>query len=435
MADVTDAEWARQSRTATGLSRREVSRRTGFTYGRITAIESGEGRAISDSERQVLIDLYSRIRYTIPRQTPIKIDWSALQKRATETTVPPDTLTMTAVQPRGETDQPTRPDPNAGYRLYSNSEFKTYQQCQRKWWLAWIRGLQPNNRSPLGALAVGDRVHRALQRMYVPHGTEPIDPRVALEQVITEDWTRLAEHLGEGSTELSALAPIIYKETDLERAMISGYVEWLEETGADSDIEVISSEQYLEAEFQLPDGYLPSKIIGKLDARVRRISDKVVAFIDHKTVQNLTQPIRTLTINTQMLHYMLLERLNGCESVCTTGIYNMLRKVKRTKTASPPFYGRFEVRHNKQALSSYERHIRRLAMDMQDTEGLLGTTEHHDVVPPNPGEDCSWKCPFAHVCSMFDDGSRIEDMLAEDFHVGPPLGYYMRAEQRNESSI
>jgi len=44
---------------------------------------------------------------------------------------------------------------------------------------------------------------------------------------------------------------------------------------------------------------------------------------------------------------------------------------------------------------------------------------------PMPTRDCSWQCDYYHVCTMLDDGSRAEDMLATTFvHVSPLQRYH-----------
>lgn len=441
--------WVSRRRSELGFSRRYLSDETGIKNGRIYAIDKGMGRAVESQELTALEAILGPYRSNhdavtqgettstepdvVPIETPessaeitsttvepkpLQIDWSALQARADDVS-------------RHDIDKISQlgPSLNGDYMLVSNSELRTFQDCRRKWWLAWYRGLEKRKQSPLGALAIGDRIHRALQRMYVPPGLPPVDPKTALEQVVTEDWTKLVRSLGETSAELASLHREFEKEVDLERAMIAGYVEWVEETGADDGLTVIASEQYLEAELDLPSAYPATKIIGKLDARLLRECDGVRIFIDHKTVGSLTKPIRTLPLNTQMKHYILLEWMNITDNSkrCTSGIWNMLRKVKRTATAKPPFYGRHEVKHSSHSIGAYLRHVQTLTCNIHNTRASLDhNVNHHDVVPPNPSDDCTWKCPFLAICPMFDDGSRVEDMIEQNYRKGEPLSYYQQ---------
>lgn len=447
------AAWVATRRKELHLSRRYMSDNTEILNGRVYAIEHGMGRPVSVEE---LADLEKILGpypdgtelttqgdgpHAAPAQpepapepggeridgTPIQstggIDWSTLQAKAK--TVSPHQLE------RAEAfGLPLMgPDPSGGFRLISHSEGKTFEECQRRWWLAWYRGLRLRQQSPLGALAIGDRIHRALRMWYTPDGVIPTDPRIALERCITDDWTALVKTYGENSPEIERVSKDFNAEANLERAMISGYVDWLSETGADSELAVIAAETYMEAVLELPAGYPDTKIIGKLDVRFFRKIDGARLFMDHKTVGDLVTPTRTLRIDTQMKHYHLLEFLttDDADRRCNAALYNMLRKVKRTATAKPPFYGRAEVDHNPHTIENYHRHVIATTVKIIDTERALESgMDHHDVVTPTPSKDCHWKCPFVAVCSMLDDGSRAEAMLEQFYVKGEPLSYYMK---------
>ena len=51
------------------------------------------------------------------------------------------------------------------YRL-SNSEIQVFKDCRRKWWLNYYRRLQPKQKDYTGALALGSRIHEALDQHY-----------------------------------------------------------------------------------------------------------------------------------------------------------------------------------------------------------------------------------------------------------------------------
>jgi transcriptional regulator with XRE-family HTH domain len=316
-------------------------------------------------------------------------------------------------------------------RLISNGELATYKRCKRKWWLGWYRHLVLKRERPEGARAIGSWCHAALERKYVPHGEVSEDPRDALERVLTDVYTRFVS-MTEDPEELDRFK----KDADLARAMIEGYVQWLAETGADEGLVVIAPEQILWA--PLDDVVYPEPvfIIGKLDVRVHRASDGARLFIEHKTVPDLTSPIKTIHQKPQPLHYMLLERAQGDGDEHVAGVlYNMLRKVRRTERAQPPFYQRVEVRHNDHELQSHKLHTRATAIDMLRTEQDLRTHDRptapsdltHLLAPPTPMDDCAWSCDYFPVCSLFDDGSRAEDMLAQYYEVTEHLSYYFES--------
>ena len=299
-------------------------------------------------------------------------------------------------------------------RYVSNSELRSFKRCRRKWWLSWHRGLRLKKESPVGVRQVGARLHLALKAHYSP--VDPTDMLSELERLIVLDRTQLVGEMPETVAKFE-------NEANLERIMLEGYIQWLAETGADAEIEVIAAETYVEA--PLHEFNDKVAIIGKMDVRIRRIIDDVHLFIDHKSVVSVTQPTIMLPLDEQMLHYMLLELLSVEDERTDGALYNMLRRVKRTAAAKPPFYSRVEVRHNKHELNSYRRRLVGTITDILVVESQLKDGARHQTVAyPNPTRDCTWDCPFIAVCPMFDDGSRVDAMLDEHYVVGDPLSYY-----------
>jgi hypothetical protein len=128
-----------------------------------------------------------------------------------------------------------------------------------------------------------------------------------------------------------------------------------------------------------------------------------------------------------MLHYHILEWLNTPEGEarCEGALYNMLRKVKRTARAKPPFFERIEVRHNEHELDAYRRRLLGVARDVQRAGSELTAGEDPmSVVYPNPTRTCSWDCDFFVICPMFDDGSRVDDAIASLYEEADPLTRY-----------
>lgn len=480
------------------------------------------------------------------------VDWSALRQAAASVSEssaePPEPAPPSATTPESPS-----PVPDDGVRRFSNSEIQTYKRCRRKWWLGWYRGLHAVRPDLAGVRSTGTRIHLALAGWYVPDGETRVDPRETLERVIREDTELMLRH-DATPQEIDKLE----KANALERAMVEGYVEWLQETGVDSTLKITAAEQYLEA--WLREFEQPTKIIGKLDVRATRTSDDVRLFIDHKSVGEFMTPMQWLHMNEQLLQYMLLEylcayeeelerqpssqsldrssnvsgaqsassvavsllheddhdgdgttRLGGAPSgrgsreqssdesgssasrmsqlssqqgsksteergsqggteqsgetsqatqvdggvesenvglderdlakaararVAHGALYNMLRRVKRTGTAKPPFYDRLEVRHNHQTIEAFKQRLIGTITDIYRTEELLRdlpeehTYQHLSIIYPTATENCRWQCEFFAVCSLFDDGSRAEAMLSQFFEKGDPLEYY-QTQKRN----
>lgn len=113
------------------------------------------------------------------------------------------------------------------------------------------------------------------------------------------------------------------------------------------------------------------------------------------------------------------------------GIFTMLKKVKRSANARPPFYDQIEVRHNVFALRSFWQRIHGVLTDLLKTRDSLDAgADHRFVAYPRPSRDCKWKCQFFTVCPLLDDGSAAEQAISEMFDVGDPYGYYGTEEKK-----
>jgi hypothetical protein len=320
-------------------------------------------------------------------------------------------------------------------RDVTNSEVGVWQRCRRKWWLGAYRGLALKQQDYMGYRAIGGRVHRALAAWYVPDGQERTDPRDALERAIVEDWNSLVRQVRQrpnyvdDETSLGDLSARFNDSVTLERAMVEGYVEWMIERGDDAQYRVTAPETEVSAvvEGKVADDDVRFRARALLDVRLTRIADGVRLFEDHKTVGNFAQKRKMLHMDPQMLHYHLLEWLNtpDGERRCDGALYNMLRRVKRTAQAKPPFYDRVEVHHNEHELDAYRRRLLGAARDIMRAERELDMgADPMSVAYPNPVEACSWDCDFFVICPMFDDGSRVDDAIAALYQVQDPMARY-----------
>lgn len=334
----------------------------------------------------------------------------------------------------GDVDvSPTELSQRDGIRRFSNSEVQTFKRCRRKWWLAYYRRLQPRRKTYTGAMAIGTRIHLALQYHYqsrVPESRFVVNADDALETLIALD-----RELFMGDPGLTDESLIKFsREADLERIMIDGYLQWLAETGEDSNYEIVGAEVYREAQLTEPLVNTYVALIARLDLRVRRLTDRAVLFLDHKTTGAFSQLTETLGINEQMMWYILVESLADTSYRVHGALYNMIRRVKRTASARPPFYARQTVWHNSIQLDNFLTRVKGVIEVILTTERRLENGDsHRRVVYPSPTRDCTWDCPFFTPCQMMDDGSYAEEMLDREFTVGDPLGYYVRDKVIEES--
>lgn len=271
--------------------------------------------------------------------------------------------------------------------------------------------MQQKNKDFTGALALGSRIHSALDSYY--------SSGVPLLQAHSDLVKRDRELLENDWRDTSSLD----SEAELGRIMLEGYLQWVEDEGIDAELEMISTEETIIA--PLFDGEV--ELQGKLDMRVRRKIDGVRMFRDFKTVGGSLTDFATLApMNEQILTYMLLESTKTDEKERSEGgIFTMLKKVKRTASARPPFYDQIEVRHNVFTLRSFWNRLHGVVSDIMRVRKALDDGENHAYVAyPSPTRDCKWKCQFFSICTMFDDGSSAEQALSEMFEETDPYAYY-----------
>lgn len=301
----------------------------------------------------------------------------------------------------------------------SNSEIQTFKDCRRRWWLTYYRRLQPKFQDLTGALALGSRIHEALDQYYTS-GME----RDLLEihaQLVAVDMKKLNDEYMDTST--------LETEAELGRVMLEGYLEWVALEGVDAELEMISTEEIIER--PMLNGRVTLQ--GKIDMRVRRKIDGVRMFRDFKTVGGSFADFGSIAhMNEQVLTYMLLEEAQNQDGERSEGgIFTMLRKVKRGAYAKPPFYDQIEVRHNKFALRSFYERLEGTLEDMMRVRDALDAGEsHYRYAYPKPSRDCKWKCKFFTICPLIDDGSAAEAAISDAFVSADPYGYYLSNEQK-----
>jgi hypothetical protein len=306
----------------------------------------------------------------------------------------------------------------------SNSEIQTFKRCKRKWYFNYYLGLKRNIESAAGAAPIGTRLHSCLD-VYYKYKLDGLTDMDAQNAAMVQH-----EYLAYMDVEQGRVAEDDKKflsEVDLTRIMLIGYFDWLAESGADEGLTVVAAERAIEVDTEV-EGYGPVTIMGKLDLLLHRELDDANLFIDHKSVMELTTPAKWLHLNEQFKMYDWLLRRYSVHTRSDGGMFNLLRKVKRTARANPPFYGRLEVRHSDAELASFEQtlggEIRdimalRTALDSGDPAGPLSR------IYPTPTSDCSWQCPYFQVCPMVDraDGSASR-VIELTMHRGDPYERY-----------
>lgn len=167
----------------------------------------------------------------------------------------------------------------------SNSEIQTFKRCRRRWLLGTYYGLGPKEETITGPLPLGTRIHDALELFY-RDGTNPVNTYNILFRKDSEKFALTTAAQDEAEVKK------FNSEGELGRIMLEGYLDWLEDTGVDSDIEFYSEEEQLRYRLTGIDDRV--EIIAKIDARVRKRSDGTKYTLDHKAL-HIDQKILTPT--------------------------------------------------------------------------------------------------------------------------------------------
>jgi hypothetical protein len=243
--------------------------------------------------------------------------------------------------------------------------------------LTYYRSLLPIQRKTTGPLALGARVHNALERKY-----KDGDDLLAAYVDLLEGDKLLAIEVGDDIEKFE-------KEGELGRIMLEGYEPWIEENGLDANLEILGAEEIL----RMPMFNGEVELIGKLDLRVKRKWEETTAALDFKTTANMDDFLVIANMDEQLMTYILLDYQQDDATHVDGAIFRLMRKVRRTPAASPPFYHQHEVRHNSFTMRSFWNRIHGVVNEiMKVRKGLDAGATHTYVAYPTPKRDCKFDC-------------------------------------------
>jgi PD-(D/E)XK nuclease superfamily len=303
-----------------------------------------------------------------------------------------------------------------GLLRVGNSEISAWSQCRRKWWLSYYVGLTDKEPKLYGALALGTRVHAALEGYY--------------RKLMAGDTSADLIKIHSGLVEADRLELImgghsegdLDKDADLGRVMLEDFLQWQEEDALDAGLDIIGVEHSLS--HVLVDGR--AVLSGKIDLMAVDKFTRVPHMIDWKTAANFQSLLTTAHMAPQLKTYVALYAMNHPElpESALAGTYRILKKSKRTARALPPFHMEHTVRFNREALNN---HLTNLASKIEEIvatrDKLDAGSKHQQVVPPTVSSLCNWACPFLAICPMFDDGSAVQDAIDERYVTRDPYDY------------
>lgn len=302
--------------------------------------------------------------------------------------------------------------------VITQSDIGLFKTCRRSWYFGTYLGLRLKQTPVVGPLTLGTRVHLALQMHY----TDGRDLVTAYNEIAKRELADLED------SEVIFDRMAWEGETDLGRLMLEGYLEWVEETGADMEYEVIGAEKKLTHVLEIPGPFKPVQVElrGKVDLRWKNVRNGSRLVVDHKTTAHFANLTTTADKNEQLLFYMLLERLtnpDGGNEWLQGAVLNMLRKVKRGVQSKPPYYDRLEVHKTDKELRSFWTRLQGTLQDYVRVVQMLDEGYDHKFAAYPTAIACGY-CPFRHPCTLTDDGSRIDDMLDSLYNQRDPHERY-----------
>jgi RecB family exonuclease len=307
--------------------------------------------------------------------------------------------------------------------LISQSEIYAWTRCRRNWYLTYYLGFVPADESPVGIRQLGSRVHTALEAYY-GYQLDPVAVLALLYRIESSKAPDYAEELS--------------KEANMAEAMVSGYLEWLAEEGADADFETVATETDIRVD--LP-GVPGAQLRARMDQVSRRLSDGALFFRDYKTGSNF-DVAEQLKMNPQMKIYTLVQHLasppDGPKIAGFT--IDTLRRVLRTAKAKPPYYRRDAFIYTPEEIESTLLRVQSVVTEILGARAMLdeayarsgGDLSVIDRIQRSHlretviSNNCEWWCSFKEICPMMGDGSDWSGSLVRSgrFRQADPYEYY-----------
>lgn len=295
----------------------------------------------------------------------------------------------------------------------SNSEITDFKHCRRNWYLKYYLGRAPKETSAVGPLPLGIRIHEAMEAHY----SRDEDLMEAYLRLFEEDKARFEES---GEAFFADKEKKFHSEGELGRIMIEGYIEWMNETSGLAEYEIVDVENALQ--YEMLDGRV--NLVGKVDIELTDKSDGSIYIGDFKTAVSFGLYNDTAHMSEQLLLYTMLRRLT-LDKHTDGGVYIILKKVKRTASAKPPFYEKMVVRFNDTHIASFwERMVGTLEGMISTRDQLDAGVSHLKVAYPTVTGECGWRCAFSSMCYMMDDGSDWQGWLDTYTDVHNPYERY-----------
>lgn len=279
--------------------------------------------------------------------------------------------------------------------VITHSDLSAFLRCRRSWAWSYIEDVKKPER-PIGAAALGKRVHKALEQMYLT-GRDPVEVH---DEIAKADVVAL-------ETEDAPVWEIdqLYTEMIIGRNCCISYRQWLEDEGIMSEFEVKDVERMLEA--PILDGRVLLR--GKVDIRLVSLNDGMLYTDDWKTTGAQGSVREMFERSYQSPTYHVLSSLTDPEFIPGGSYFTVIRKTKNLARVTRPMVERFRVPATRRVIDTKRRQIEMICTEMLDVierYKRLGP----EVAYPSPMESCRW-CDYKQPCELADESMDAANAL------------------------
>lgn len=263
------------------------------------------------------------------------------------------------------------------------SDFFEFRKCRRKFLLESVAGITQVESSTMSAANKGTFIHGGLTRHYMG-GT-------------------YAEGLQDQKKDflLAGKEPEqVYSVFDMASAVCEGYLRWVAREHLDEGLDApIIVEDRLEMKV-CENAATELWVSGQMDLVFP------TTLIDFKTKDRIEKPDPVLSINNQLLTYLLLIWATT-EYRPQTAVHRRIVRRAPTERSKAELFAEDKVYVTKAVMNNHWAHMQAVGTEILSflaaTQDSLVTGEYpHAVADPTPSGDCAWRCPFAGICPSID---------------------------------
>lgn len=294
--------------------------------------------------------------------------------------------------------------------VVTHSDIKEFMLCRRRWYLNYVADYRKPE-SLVGALALGTRVHSAIEHYYRTFG----DAAVKHEELFRRDLATLEDNPDTPSWAIDQL----YEDVIIGRHSVNAHQKWLEDTGADEEFEVEAVEETVSA--PLLDGMV--ELRGKVDVLFRRRDNDFLVVNDLKTDGGRPGVQEQLERSWQHHIYLIALTLSKPERIVGEAYYTVVRKLSKPSRATKPQVERHRVPGTTRTAPNKLRQLEVVCAEMLRVRADI--LEHGlDHAFPEPNHECGY-CPYKQPCDLLDESPEAAvEMLEREYIRGGRHGRY-----------